>query len=262
MPNYYEDNKDLRFYVEKALDWNALVELTEYKYQAKDGFKNVDEAKDFFKNVLEMVGDFVASEIAPKIKEIDRQPLRLENGEVHFPPVLDEICEKVKQLELHGVCLPRELGGMNGHFLLLLMITEIMARADGSIAVHVGFHGGMALAMLVLSVTEGTTEFDQENIAIKDTRFRKCIEEIIAGEAWCSMDITEPGAGSDMAALTARGEQDEDGNWFITGNKIFITSGHAKYHFVIARTEETKKDDAFAGLKGLSMFVAPALPDW
>jgi len=69
------------------------------------------------------------------------------------------------------------------------------------------------------------------------------------------MDITEPGAGSDMAAMRTRGEQDEDGNWVVTGNKIFITSGHAKYHFVIARTEEDAGDDAFSGLKGLSMFL-------
>ena len=258
MPNYYEDNNDLRFYVEKALDWDSLVKQTEYKYQTKDGFKNVDEAVDFYKSVLDMVGDFVANEIAPKTKEIDQQHPRLENGDVLFPPVLDEIFEKVKQLELHGICMPRELGGMNCPFLLFLMVTEIMARADVSVAAHVGFHGGMALAMLVLSIIEETTEFDRENIAIKDTRFRECIEEIIAGEAWGSMDITEPGAGSDMAAMTTRGEQNEDGNWFLTGNKLFITSGHAKYHFVIARTEETKKDDAFAGLQGLSMFLAPA----
>ncbi len=39
-----------------------------------------------------------------------------------------------------------------------------------------------------------------------------------------------------MAALRARGEQDEAGDWFVSGQKIFITSGHGKYHFVIART--------------------------
>jgi alkylation response protein AidB-like acyl-CoA dehydrogenase len=257
MPNFYEDNQDLRFYVEKAIDWNSLVELTEYRYQAKDGFANAEEAVEFYKSVLEMVGDFVANEVAPKAKEIDRSHPRLENGDVLFPPVLNEIFEHVRQLELHGMCIPRELGGMNCPFLLFLITTELMARADVSVAAHVGFHGGMALAMLVFSIMENTTEFDVENVCIKDTRFREYIEEIIAGEAWGSMDITEPGAGSDMAAMTTRGEQDTNGNWYLTGQKIFITSGHAKYHFVIARTEETKKDDAFAGLKGLSMFLAP-----
>lgn len=258
MPNFFEDNQDLQFYVKKAIDWKSLVELTEYKFRAKDGFQNAEEAVEFYQDVLKMVGDFVANEVAPKTKEIDRTHPRLENGNVLFPPVLDEIFEQVRQLELHGMCIPRELGGMNCPFLIFLITTELMARADVSVAAHVGFHGGMALAMLVFSIMEGTTEFDVENVCIKDTRFREYIEEIIAGEAWGSMDITESGAGSDMAAMATRGEQDEDGNWFLTGQKIFITSGHAKYHFVIARTEETKKDDAFAGLKGLSMFLVPA----
>ena len=66
------------------------------------------------------------------------------------------------------------------------------------------------------------------------------------------MDITEPDAGSDMAALRAIGEQDEDGNWYVSGQKIFITSGHGKYHFVIARTEEAQESDdgPLAGLGG------------
>jgi hypothetical protein len=44
----------------------------------------------------------------------------------------------------------------------------------------------------------------------------------------------------------------------LTGSKIFITSGHAKWHFVIARTEDMKNDDAFSGLQGLSMFLVKA----
>jgi len=76
------------------------------------------------------------------------------------------------------------------------------------------------------------------------------------------MDITEPNAGSDMAALLTRAEQDGKGDWFITGQKIFITSGHGKYHFVIARTEAVKDpNDPFAGLNGLSMFFVKTYDD-
>src|SRR5262249_58182525 len=72
----------------------------------------------------------------------------------------------------------------------------------------------------------------------------------------------EPNAGSDMAQLRTRGEVDENGQWFVTGQKIFITSGHGKYHFVIARTEEAKNpDDPFAGLGGLSMFLVKTYDD-
>ena len=132
----------------------------------------------------------------------------------------------------------------------------MFARADVSICAHFGFHGGMALCMLIYSIMEGSTELDFDNMRILKTRFQKEIEEITAGNAWGSMDITEPGAGSDMANLKTVGEQDENGNWFVTGQKIFITSGHAKYHFVIARTEPNSGKTE--GLNGLSQFMVPA----
>lgn len=257
MANFYDDNADLRWYVEKGIDWEPIVRLTEYDYQAEDGFKNVPEALEFYTDILNLVGEYSAEAIAPRWKELDDAHPHLEDGEVIEADVTKEIFEGLKEMELHGLCLPRELGGMNAPLLLLQFNNEMVARADVSTCTHVGFHGGMALAALMYSVLEGTTTFETNPPAIKETRFRQCIEEIIAGEAWGSMDITEPGAGSDMAALTTRGTQDADGNWTVTGQKIFITSGHGKWHFVIAKTEPDT-EDAFAGLKTLSMFLVPA----
>jgi alkylation response protein AidB-like acyl-CoA dehydrogenase len=113
------------------------------------------------------------------------------------------------------------------------------------------------MAALVFSALEGSSDIDPATGRIDGTRWKKAIEEIAAGDAWGCMDITEPDAGSDMAALRTVGEQDADGNWYVTGEKIFITSGHGKYHFVIARTEDTDPDDPMAGLDGLSMFLVP-----
>jgi alkylation response protein AidB-like acyl-CoA dehydrogenase len=127
---------------------------------------------------------------------------------------------------------------------------------------HHGFHGGMAAAALMFSAREGSTKFDPVTGAITETRFRQMIDEIVKGQAWGCMDITEPDAGSDMARLRAVGEQDENGNWFVTGQKIFITSGHGKWHFVIARTEKVAdENDPMSGLKGLSMFLVPTYED-
>ncbi len=260
--NFYDDNDDLRFYVEKYLDWEPLVELTEFDFKMKDGFENLEEALDVYRRILDMVGDFSANEIAPRAEEIDKEHPYLKDGIVYFPEALDTVFKKIKELELHGMCMPRGMGGMNCPFILFMLGNEIMARADVSVTAHHGFHGGMAMAALLFSVMEGTTEFDYDNLDIKQTRFKEMIQEIMSGEAWGSMDITEPGAGSDMAAIRTEGKKDADGNWTVTGQKIFITSGHAKYHFVIARTEEeADTDDAFAGLKGLSMFLVPAFED-
>ena len=63
-------------------------------------------------------------------------------------------------------------------------------------------------------------------------------------------------------ALDMRAELDADGTWRISGQKIFITSGHGKWHFVIARTEDaTDPNDPYAGLAGLSMFLVKAYDD-
>ncbi|MCU1281359.1 MAG: Butyryl-CoA dehydrogenase [bacterium] len=262
MANFFQDNDDLRWYIERGIDWEPLVRTTEADFRNPGGPQSVDEALAFYKETLEMVGGFVADEIAPHAAELDRQGVRHEGGEAVFPPRLAGIFEQVKQLGLHGLCVPRELGGMNAPVMLYFLASELFGRADVSVMAHHGFHGGMAMAMLLFSVREGTTQIDPDAGTILETRFRAFIEEIVRGEAWGCMDITEPDAGSDMARLRAKGEQDSDGKWYVTGQKIFITSGHGKYHFVIARTEAVPStvspSDPLSGLSGLSMFLVPA----
>jgi alkylation response protein AidB-like acyl-CoA dehydrogenase len=264
MASFFKDNADLLWYFDKGLDWDALVRASEHDFQnaGKDGFKSTAEAVAFYREIAETVGEFVATEIAPYSAEIDRGGVIFKDGEASFPPRAQGIFEQIKQLELHGLCVPRELGGMNAPMALYYLLSEVFARADVSIMAHHGFHGGMAAAMLMFSVREGTTKFDPKTGAITETRFAEQIREIVRGQSWGCMDITEPDAGSDMARLRAVGEQDENGNWFVTGQKIFITSGHGKFHFVIARTEKAADpDDPMAGLKGLSMFLVPTYED-
>ena len=256
MANYFKDNADLQFYFDKGIDWRALVEATERGFRDPDGPKSTEEAVELYRQVAEMVGEFVAEEVAPRAAVIDQQGVRLEGGEAVMPPEHDAIFKKIRELDLHRLCLPRELGGMNSPLLLYFVTGEMFARADVSTMAHHSFHGGMALSMLSMSMLEGTTEIDPASGRIARTRFGEEIEDIASGRAWGAMDITEPDAGSDMAALRTVAEQDEDGGWTVTGQKIFITSGHGKYHFVIARTE-----GGGTGLDGLSMFLVPTYRD-
>src|SRR5262249_11530940 len=160
--------------------------------------------------------------------EIDRAGVRFERGEATFPPRLAAIFAKMAELDLFGLTLPRELGGTNAPLLLYFINGELLARADVSVMAHHGFHGGIAMAILVLSLMEGTTEVDAESGRITRTRWPEEIKEIASGRAWGSMDITEPDAGSDMAALRTAGARGDDGTWTVSGQKIFITSGHGK----------------------------------
>ncbi len=81
---------------------------------------------------------------------------------------------------------------------------------------------------------------------------RRYLPGIIAGERVCALGITEPGTGSDMAALSTRAVRRGD-TYFVTGSKIFITNGvYGDLYFVAARTApgtpERRHD-------GLSMFL-------
>jgi alkylation response protein AidB-like acyl-CoA dehydrogenase len=262
MASFFSDNADLQFYFDKGVDWDALVRLTEANLKAPGSHATVKDAVEFYREIANMVGEFAAENIAPYAAQIDSEGVRYENGEAIFPERLQGIFDQIKELELHGMCLPRDLGGMWAPLLVNWMCAEMIARGDVSVMAHHGFHGGIALAMLIFSLEEGSTEWDPKKLTLTKTRWEKEIKEIARGDAWGSMDITEPDAGSDMAKLKGTAVQDPNGNWFVTGQKIFITSGHGKYHFVIARTEKVENpDDPMSGLKGLSMFLVKAYDD-
>jgi hypothetical protein len=262
LANFFDDNDDLQFYFDRGIDWEPLVRLLEHDFQAPESYENLDEARDTYRDILTMVGEFAADEIAPVSTAIDREGAHMVDGEAVLPAAMNQLFDRMKELDLHGLALPRELGGFNCPMVVHYMASELMARGDNAVMTHYNFHGGLGMALLLYSMHEGSAEFDADNHAMVKTRFDDAIREIIAGDAWGSMDITEPNAGSDMAALSARGEQDEDGNWYVSGQKIFLTSGHGKYHIVIARTEEAAgPEDPKAGLGGLSLFLVRAYED-
>lgn len=256
MSSFLSDNADLQYYLGAGLDWPLVASLCERGFRDPEGFRNGSEALDFYRQVLGSVGEVAARDVAPFAAEIDRQAFVLEGGEVRVPPRLTAIFEKLGAMGLHGLNVPRELGGMNAPMLLYFVSNELLARADISVMAHHGFHGGTAMALLVMSLLEGSTVVEPGSGRITATRWPDAIAEVAAGKAWGSMDITEPDAGSDMAALRATAVEGPDG-WRLSGEKIFVTSGHGKYHFVVARSEP----DAKAGLRGLSLFMVPAYRD-
>jgi len=184
MASFFHDNPDLGFYFEKGVDWDAIVRLTEADLKAPGSHATVKDAVDFYKEIAGMVGEFAAEKIAPYVAEIDAQGVRFENGEAVFPPRLQGIFDEIKGLELHGMCLPRDLGGMWAPLLVNWLCAEMIARADVSVMAHHGFHGGMALAMLIFSLEEGSTEWDPKKLTLTQTRWEKEIREIARGDAW------------------------------------------------------------------------------
>ena len=256
MANFYTDNEDLQFYVEKAINWDEIARLTEVNYSLPKVLNRLMRLRSFTSRSWRWLGTSLLMKL-PVAHHMDANPLKLVDGEVEGSKEYDAIFENLAEMGLHGLCLPREFGGMNAPLMVYMLNAELFARADVSLMTH-SFHGGIALALLLLGYG-GSTEFDFDTMTLAKSRFKEVIEEVCEGKAWGSMDITEPNAGSDMAALRCKGECDSDGQWTVTGEKCFITSGHGKYHLVIARTEPD--EGATEGLKGLSFFLVPGYED-
>src|SRR5690606_23933603 len=103
---------------------------------------------------------------------------------------------------LMGLVIPRELGGSNAPGALYFVSSEVIARGDVSLMTHYGFHSGSASAMLSYSVSGGSAVV--ENGRVVKSRWDDAIRKIATGEEWGCMVLTEPGAGSDLAAIRTR----------------------------------------------------------
>jgi acyl-CoA dehydrogenase len=142
-------------------------------------------------------------------------------------------------LGLLGLEFPVEYGGTGGDFLSSVVLGEEMARCrSGGVAFSVLVHTDMSSPWLARFGT--------------DAQKRAYLPGIISGETVCALGITEPGAGSDMAAVSTRAVRAGD-HYALYGSKTFITNGvHADLYFVAARTgaaSPARRHD------GLSMFL-------
>ncbi|HLV60851.1 MAG TPA: acyl-CoA dehydrogenase family protein [Fredinandcohnia sp.] len=248
MANFFRDNPDLQFQFRHGLRWKEIVDLTENGFSLPDGPKDLNEALAFYEEVLEATGELVAREIAPRALKLDALGTRLEAGEVVFPPELEAIYDAMREMGLFGISVPRELGGTGAPLAVYLVASELIARGDVSVMTHYGFHGGIASTLLLYAIYQGEAVYDDGRLV--RTTYDDIIRSIAAGESFGCMVLTEPGAGSDLAAIRTKAEE-RDGKWYLNGEKIFITSGHGQHQLVLAKTEEGK------GLDGLSLFYVP-----
>jgi alkylation response protein AidB-like acyl-CoA dehydrogenase len=147
---------------------------------------------------------------------------------------------RLGELGFLGLEFPEEYGGAGGDFLSSVVLGEEMARCrSGGVAFSVLVHTDMSSPWLTRYGTEAQKQ--------------KYLPAIIKGDTVCALGITEPGTGSDMAALSTRAVKDGGHYYLVTGSKIFITNGvYGDLYFVAARTAPGtpgRRHD------GLSMFL-------
>ncbi len=171
---------------------------------------------------------FVEKEVTPHVREWE------DAGRIPR-----SLWRRLGELGFLGLEFPTEYGGGGGDVLSSVVLGEEMARCrSGGVAFSVLVHTDMSSPWL--------TRFGT------DAQKRRYLPRIIAGELVCALAITEPGTGSDMAALATRAERRGD-HYVLTGSKMFITNGvYGDLYFVAARTAPGtpgRRHD------GLSMFL-------
>jgi acyl-CoA dehydrogenase len=146
---------------------------------------------------------------------------------------------RLGELGLLGVEYHEKYGGAGADFLTSCVLHEEFGRARcGAIAMAVGVHTDMASPHLYWT---GSEELKQ-----------KYLPAICRGEKLTAIAVTEPGGGSDVAAIRTRAVRDGD-HYILNGSKMFITNGaSADLYFVAARLES---GDGGRRHRGISMFV-------
>lgn len=243
MANFYTDNKDIRFQLEHPL-MKKIVELKEKGFIDKDQFDYApmdhEDALDSYDKTLEIVGDICANIIGPNAESVDHDGPEVIDGHVKYARGTQQNHEALAKAGLYGISLPREYGGLNFSMVPYVMAGELVSRADA----------GFANIWGLQDCAETIHEFASKEI--KD----EYLPRINTG-ATCSMDLTEPDAGSDLQAVMLKATWDEQkGTWLLNGVKRFITNGDADIKLVLARSEEGTSD-----ARGLSYFVYDRVHD-
>src|SRR3984885_4075870 len=171
------------------------------------------------------VRDFARAEVAPHAQRWDK--------EERFPT---EIVPKLADMGLLGIRIPEEYGGSGMDMLSYAICVEEIARVDGSLALTVASHNGLGTGHVLTFGSE-----DQK---------RRYLTKAAKGEWLAAWALTEPGSGSDSAALATTARRDGD-DWVINGTKMFITQGSVGgFCVVLARTNPQA-----ARQKGITAFV-------
>ncbi|HET9954710.1 MAG TPA: acyl-CoA dehydrogenase family protein [Polyangiaceae bacterium] len=159
----------------------------------------------------ETVRQFAEREVRPHAQSWDE--------EERFP---HEIVPRLAELGLLGIRIPEEYSGSGLDMLAYAVCVEEIARVDGSLALTIASHNGLGTGHILAFGNEAQK--------------RKYLPKAAHGEWLAAWALTEPGSGSDSAALKTSARRDGD-DWIIRGTKLFITQGSVGgFCVVLART--------------------------
>src|SRR5215207_6930817 len=163
--------------------------------------------------ILKAVRQFVEKEILPVATELEHKD--------EYPT---DIVEGLKELGLFGLMIPEEYGGLGESLLTYALAVEEIARGWMSVSGIINTHFIVAYMLL----QHGTEEQKQ-----------KYLPRMATGEVRGAFSMSEPGCGSDVAAIKTKAVLSDDGGYSITGQKMWLTNGgSANLVAVLVKTDE------------------------
>lgn len=165
----------------------------------------------------QMVRDFVRKEVNPVIKEADRTQ--------QMPP---QFLSRMAELGILGICLPQRYGGQGFDYTTLGLVCEELEAGDTSLRVVMSVHMGLnSMALL-----QWGTEEQKQRFLVPQAK----------GEKYAMFGLTEPGVGSDVAAMSSTAQRAGD-DYIINGEKMWISLATKAHNILwVARTNPERPD--------------------
>ena len=231
MHNYIAPIKDMRFAMEELSELDAICDLPD--------FEGID--LETINAVMEEGGKFANEVLSPLNWEGDQKGTQMdENGVIQCPGFKEAYDQYVAGGWTTMPCDP-EFGGMGMPHVAASAVSEMWAASNLSFSI------GPMLSIGAISAIER-----HANEELK----QKFLPSMVSGQWTGTMNLTEPQAGSDLAAVRSKAIPNGD-HYLISGTKIYISWGDHRMteniiHLVLARTPDAPK-----GVKGISMFIVP-----
>ena len=233
MPAYKAPVQDTMFLLTDVFDLNRLSNLPRF----------ADAPIDTVEAILSESAKFAEEILQPLNLSGDREGCtRHPDGSVTTPQGFKAAFRAYVEGGWVGITGAPEFGGQGLPHYVGVLTAEFASAANMAFSMYPGLTNGAAAALAV-----------HANDEIKQTYLPK----LTSGEWTGTMNLTEPHCGTDLGLIKSKAARNADGSFAITGQKIFISSGEHDLadniiHLVLARIE-----GAPAGVKGISLFVAP-----
>ena len=232
MSNYVAPVKDMLFAMNELAGLQEIVGLP----------GNEEVSTDLVEAILEEAGKFATEVVDPLNRVGDKQGNKWNNGVVTTADGFKEAYASFCETGWNGMPASTEFGGQGLPVTVSTAVLEMWKSASISFSL---------CQMLTLGAVEAIAHHGSDEL--KATY----LPNMVSGKWTGTMNLTEPQAGSDLAAIRTKAEPRGDGSYAISGTKIFITWGEHDMaenivHLVLARLP-----DAPPGVKGISLFIAP-----